>query len=228
MVRKFMGTLVVGLTALLPLTITIAVFVFLASYIYAWFGPASTLGQTLISLRDKELSIPLWFSYPLLIIIAVALIWVVGYFARQFIGKKIGEWFEAIIARIPFINKVYHSVDQVVELFRKKDGDAAQALSNVVLMRYANTRMLGMLASDDRVVVEGVAHYMVYVPSSPVPTTGFNYLVPCEEVLDVDITVEEMTRIIVSLGSLAPRTMNAKTPLVLPPKYKDVPAGTTG
>jgi uncharacterized membrane protein len=227
MVRKFMGTFIAGLMAILPLVITIAVFVFLGKYIYAWFGPDSLLGDALIA-ADTKLSIPQVVSYPLIVIIAVVFIWVVGYFARQYIGKKIGEWFETLIARIPFINKVYHSVDQVVELFRKKDGDAAQALSNVVLMSFANTRMLGMLASDDRVVVEGVAHYMVYVPSSPVPTTGFNYLVPCEDVLDVDITVEEMTRIIVSLGSLAPQTMNSKPSLVLPPKLGDVSPSTTG
>lgn len=227
MVRKFMGTFLAGLMAILPLVITIAVFVFLGKYLYAWFGPNSLLGEALID-ADTKFSIHPTVSYPLLIIVAVALIWVVGYFAQQYIGKKIGEWFEAVIARIPFINKVYHSVDQVVELFRKKDKDAAAALSNVVLMRFANTRMLGMLASDDRVVLDGVAHYMVYVPSSPVPTTGFNYLVPCEEVLDVDITVEEMTRIIVSLGSLAPQTMNAKSPLVLPPKLGDASASTTG
>jgi len=227
MVRKFMGTFIAGLTAILPLVITIAVFVFLGKYLYAWFGPHSMLGKAL-NAADTHYSIPQEISYPLLFVVAVAFIWLVGYFARQYIGRKIGEWFEAIIARLPFINKVYHSVDQVVELFRKKDKDAAAALSNVVLMRFANTRMLGMLASDDRVMLDGVPHYMVYVPSSPVPTTGFNYLVPCEEVLDVDVTVEEMTRIIVSLGSLAPQTMNAKAPLVLPAKLGDVSPSKTG
>lgn len=227
MVRKFMGTCIAGLMAILPLVVTIAVFVFLGKYIYAWFGPDSLLG-TALNKADTNFSIPSEVSYPLLIIIAVLFIWGVGYFAKQYIGRKIGEWFEAIIARLPFINKVYHSVDQVVELFRKKDTDAASALSNVVLMRFANTQMLGMLASDNRVMLNGVPHYMVYVPSSPVPTTGFNYLVPCEEVLDVDITIEEMTRIIVSLGSLGPQTMNAKPSLVLPPKLKDAPASTTG
>ena len=123
-----------------------------------------------------------------------------------------------LIARIPFINKIYSSADQVVDLFKKKDQDAAAALSNVVLVRFANTRILGMLSNGEPIDIGGVSHYMVYVPSSPVPATGFNYFVPCEDVEDVDVAVEEMTRIIVSLGSLAPGIMNSKPQLFLPRK----------
>jgi uncharacterized membrane protein len=46
------------------------------------------------------------------------------------------------------------------------------------------------------------------------PTSGFTYLVPIEDTLSLNISAEELTRVIVSLGSLGPRVMNEKDPLV--------------
>ena len=58
------------------------------------------------------------------------------------------------------------------------------------------------------------------------PTSGFNYLVPCTDVTNINITAEELTRVIVSLGSLGPQTMNAKEPLIMPvPGKESLPSG---
>jgi uncharacterized membrane protein len=119
------------------------------------------------------------------------------------------------MARIPFINKVYNSAEQVVGLLGKKDGDAASALSNVVMVRIANFKVLGMLASHESVLVDGAPHFIVFLPSTPIPASGQNLIVPCADVMDVDVSVEEMTRILISLGSLGPAVMNSKHPLVL-------------
>lgn len=221
MLRRFTATFFAGLTALLPMIVTIALVVFIARYIYSWLRQGSLLYSVVFSTRkllfgEAAETWTLYFIYVLSLAIAIAGIWVVGFFARRYIGKRIGGWVEAVISKIPFINKIYNSVDQVIDLFRKKDKDAAAALTNVVLMKFANMRMLGMLASNDPVLIHGVPHYLIYVPSTPIPTTGFNYFVPCEDVDDVAISVEEMTRIIVSLGSLGPPIMNAKDQLFLP------------
>lgn len=226
MVRRVTGTFLTGLMALLPLLITIGLVAFLAGKLYGWLGPGSLFGLlaqevTAAIFGESTPTSRQWVFagiYVLSLLMVLVFIWLVGYFARLFIGQRVGGWFEWLIGRIPFINKIYSSADQVVDLFKKKEQDAASALSNVVLVRFANTRILGMLSNGEPIDIGGVPHYMVYFPSSPVPATGFNYFVPCEDVEDVDVAVEEMTRIIVSLGSLAPGIMNSKPQLFLPRK----------
>jgi len=148
----------------------------------------------------------------------VGAIFLIGLAARRFAGRRAGNFFAGLMARVPFINKVYNSAEQVVGLLAKKDGDAASALSNVVLVRIANVKVLGMLSSAESVLIEGVPHFIVFLPSTPIPASGQNLVVPCTDVLDVDVSVEEMTRILLSLGSLGPPVMNSKAPLLLPAK----------
>ena len=210
MLRRFTGTLIAGLFALLPMVITVAIVVLLVNKLVQWFGPQSQIGMVIVSALD----IPRWLSYLIALAAVICFIWVVGVLAKRITGRKISALIEEGIAKIPFINKVYSSVDQVVAMFQKKD-DAAAALSNVVLATIANVSVLGMLASDDPVIIDGVPHFLVYLPSTPIPSSGQNLLIPCDSVRDVDVTVEEMTKILISLGSLGPRILNAKSPLFI-------------
>ena len=148
--------------------------------------------------------------------IVILFILLVGFFAQRVTGKRIGGWINHLISKIPFINKVYDSVEQVVSLVNQSDSDAVGALSNVVFAKFANTRVIGMLSSADPVVIGGIPHFLVYFPSTPLPATGFNYLIPCSDVEDANVSVEELTKILLSLGSLGPGIMNKKSPLVLP------------
>jgi uncharacterized membrane protein len=211
MLKRFMATFFAGLFALLPLVITISLVGFLVTKLVSWVGPSSAFGQGLASIYPR-----LELTYPASLVLVIVLITIVGYFARRVAGQRIAWLFEWIIGRIPFINKVYHSVEQIIGLLQKGQGDAASALSNVVMAHIANVRVLGMLSSSDPVLLDGVPHYIVYIPSTPIPASGQNLLVPCADVEDVDISMEELTKILLSLGSLGPGIMSSKAQLILP------------
>jgi uncharacterized membrane protein len=211
MLKRFMTTFFAGLFALLPLVITLSLVGFLVTKVVAWIGPSSAFGLWLAAIYPR-----LELTYPASLVIVVVMITAVGYFARRVAGQRIAWFFEWLIGRIPFINKVYHSVEQVVGLLQKGQGDAASALSNVVMAHIANVKVLGMLSSSDPVLVHGVPHFIVYIPSTPIPASGQNILVPCTDVEDVDVSVEELTKILLSLGSLGPGIMSSKAQLILP------------
>lgn len=211
MFKRFMATFFAGLFALLPLVITLSLVGFLVTKLVAWIGPSSAFGQGLTAIYPR-----LEFTYPASLVIVIVLITVVGYVARRVAGRRIAWFFEWLISRIPFINKVYHSVEQIIGLLQKGQGDAASALSNVVMAHIANFRVLGMLSSSDPVLLNGVPHYIIYIPSTPIPASGQNLLVPCSDVEDVDISMEELTKILLSLGSLGPVIMSSKAQLILP------------
>ena len=211
MLRKLVTTFVAGLLALLPLLITILIVGFVVGKLNAWLGPGSAFGVWLAGFYPHVA-----LSYGVSLAAALVLILLVGVLAKRMTGWRVTRLLDSLIARIPLINKVYKSVEQIVGLMSKQGGTEAAALSNVVLAQIANVRVLGMLSSPDPVVIEGEPHFIVYFPSTPIPASGQNVLVPCKNVEDVDVTVEELTKILFSLGSLGPAIMNEKQPLILP------------
>lgn len=216
MMRRFSSTFVAGLFAILPLVVTIALMIYLVTLVNSWIGPSSRVGD-LLRMVSRDNTWIMVGCYIASLVIVVAVIWAVGYFATRVAGRRIGLIVASLMGRVPFVNKVYSSVEQVVGLLRQGgQQDAASALANVVFVKIANTTILGMLASSQPVDINGVPHVMVYFPSSPVPATGFNYLVPETDVWDANVSVEDMTKIILSLGSLAPSLMSQRSPLVMP------------
>lgn len=216
MLRRFIATFAAGLLAVLPLVLTVTVVAFIISKLNAFLGPQSGFGQLMQALEGR-LGLPagIGLPYAASVVLVVLAIWLLGLIARRVTGRRLGGLLTAVIGKIPFINKVYNSAEQVVGLLAKKDGDAAGALSNVVLVHIANVKVLGMLASHEPITIEGKAHFVVFLPSTPVPASGQNLIVPCDDVIDVDVSVEELTRILISLGSLGPPVLNSKPQLVI-------------
>lgn len=211
--KRFSATLLAGLATILPLIITFALIFWVAAFINGKIGPNSAIGRWLITnFGDRFWEIVL--VYAVSIILVVLILWLIGMLARNYVGKRLLNWFDMQISRIPLINTVYSSVEQVVNLLHKEEGDNTVTLTDVVCMKLANSWLLGLLASNEPVEINGKLHYLVYVPSCPMPTSGFTYLVPIEDTLSLNISAEELTRVIVSLGSLGPRVMNEKDPLV--------------
>ena len=216
MLRRFSSTFVAGLFAVLPLVVTIALIIYLVTMVNSWIGPASRVGD-LLRMVSRDNTWIMVGCYVASLAVVMLVIWLVGYFATRVAGRRFGLIVASLMGRVPFVNKVYSSVEQVVGLLRQGgQHDAASALANVVFVKIANTTILGMLASSQAVEINGVRHMMVYFPSSPIPATGFNYLVPETDVWDANVSVEDMTKIILSLGSLGPSLMNLRSPLAMP------------
>jgi uncharacterized membrane protein len=231
MIKKIGSIMLAGLFAILPLIITLVVLSYLFNVVYGWLGPSSAFGRLVARNADKRAEAVLLYVATLLVILL--LIFMIGLFTRGAAGSRfdsirnlIGGYFArqvtGVIKKVPFINTVYSSAEQVVDLFQQHEKDAVKSMSNVVLARIANTHILGMLASSKPVQIDGVWHFYVYFPNTPVPATGFNYIIPCEDVVDIDMSVEELTRVYVSFGSLGPvihssrkqERMNAEMPTI--------------
>jgi uncharacterized membrane protein len=208
MLRKLSSYFLAGLLALLPLIITVAVVSFLYGELVRWVGPQSHFGRFVYSVSAVT-TIPAAIAYVLTFLAVVALILAFGLMATRITGRRLRDLFNSLIARIPFVNKVYGSAEQVVQLFQSHSADAVSALGHVVLARFANTQVLGVLANNERVDVGGVPHLFFYMPHAPLPATGGIYLVPEADITYIEMSVEDMTRVQLSLGSLGPGAMKA-------------------
>lgn len=140
-----------------------------------------------------------------LVMLLAALI-VVGMFAAGFLGKffvRLGEW---IVYKLPLISSIYSLLKQVFETFFS---NKSQAFSKVVLLEYPRKGIwiLGLVGSETKgEVADKLQTPMinVFIPTTPNPTSGFLIFVPVEDTIQLDMTVEEGLKFIISGGLVEP------------------------
>ena len=140
-----------------------------------------------------------------IVILVVALI-LIGMFAAGFLGRfflRLGEW---IVYKVPFISSVYSLLKQIFETFLSSKSDA---FKKVVLLEYPRKGIwiLGLVSSDTKGEVHerlGEEMLNIFIPTTPNPTSGFLIFVPKKDTIELDMTVEEGIKFIISGGLVEP------------------------
>jgi uncharacterized membrane protein len=140
-------------------------------------------------------------------ILAVFLVLLTGALVANFLGRKLVALGESVLHRIPLVRSVYSAVKQVIETFVSQD---SRSFRKVVLVEYPRKDCwsLAFLAGDPiGEVQEKTAQHLttVFVPTAPNPTSGFVIMVPAHEIIELDMTIEEGFRMVISLGVVVPR-----------------------
>lgn len=121
----------------------------------------------------------------------------VGFLASNFLGRKIVDWANRVLERLPLFNRVYLMIKGISDSIL---GDNKGFFEGVALVPFpgGGTRTLGFITS---VSMEAGDRYIgVFVPTTPNITTGFYLMFPREEVEILDITVEEGLKRVLSFG----------------------------
>lgn len=200
-VRKYILT---GLLIWIPLGITILVVKLLIDL----------LDRSLVllppPLRPETL---LGFSIPGLgIIISAAVLILTGYLVIRFADRKLVEWGEKWLARIPLVRSIYSASKQVTETILNSDKNAFR---DVYLIEYPRKGIWTFCFQTGEGVEEANTYtkedlLTVFVPTTPNPTSGFIMLIPRHQAKKMDIDVEDALKLIVSLGVLTPPTLKEK------------------
>ncbi len=139
-------------------------------------------------------------------LLTLGMILLTGLLATNFIGQKLVIWWEKLLARIPVVNSVYNSVKQVSDTLISPNGNAFR---KAVLVRYPHQEswtiafLTGQPGGD--VVNHLPGDYVsVYVPTTPNPTSGFFLMMPAKDVVELEMTVDEALKYIISMGVVAP------------------------
>lgn len=146
------------------------------------------------------------------IIVLVGLMIIIGMFATGFLGKfflRLGEW---IVYKLPFISSIYSLIKQVFETFLSNKN---RAFNKVVMLEYPRKGLwiLGLVGTETGGEVQEklpAPMLNVFIPTTPNPTSGFLIFVPKSEVIEVDMSVEEAIKFIISGGIVNPEE-NKKT-----------------
>lgn len=138
--------------------------------------------------------------------IAIVLLYLAGALLGGFIGRRIYERVESLLARIPVFKQIYPHIKQLVDLII---GERKMAFRRSVLVEYPGkgSWTIGLVTGPSMAPVcehlggEAVA---VFVPTSPTPMTGFTINVREDAVIDLDLSVDEALRYVISAGVLVP------------------------
>ncbi len=139
-------------------------------------------------------------------LLTLAMILLTGLLAANFIGQKLVGWWDKLLSRIPVVNSVYKSVKQVSDTLFAPNGNAFR---KALLVRYPHQNswtiafMTGQPGGDIVNHLDG-EYVSVYVPTTPNPTSGFFLMMPAKDTVELDMTVDEALKYIISMGVVAP------------------------
>jgi len=141
------------------------------------------------------------------VVIAIVIVLVTGLVAANFVGRKLFDIGDAIVDRIPLVSSIYSAVKQ---LMRTVLDDGGESFKRVLMVQYPREG-LWTLGFQTGVGVGEVQHrtehdvLTVFIPTTPNPTSGFVIMVPREEAIELDMSVEDGLKFVMSLGVVVPK-----------------------
>ena len=188
--------LITGLLVWIPLAITI------------WVLEAivTTMDQTLL-LLPPELK-PRIYIPGLGVLLTLLVVLLTGIFVSNFLGQKLLTLWEGILKRIPVVNSIYGGVKQVSDTLFAPGG---QAFRKAVLVQYPRADcwtiafMTGQPGGDVANHLSG-DYVSVYVPTTPNPTSGFFLMLRRSDTVELDMSVDEALKYVISMGVVTPPT----------------------
>jgi len=137
------------------------------------------------------------------VLLTLTTIYVLGVVTTHILGRRLVHAAETVVDRVPLVKTVYRASKQVLEAFA---GESTQAFQRVALVPFPTDeiRTLGFVTQLMADPVSGEKLCAVFVPTSPNPTTGFVFIVRRDRIVEMDWTVEDAVKAVMSGGVLLP------------------------
>lgn len=201
--RSLRNAFLTGLILLTPLGVSLFVFGWLVNNVggrfsnnLLYFIPAEWR-----KIEDLQL---IWnILATVIVFLAITLL---GYLSRYFVGKWFLSAAENILDKVPFINTVYKTVKQIVETFSTQQ---RAIFKKTVLIEYPRRGVwaIGFLTSDTKGETQAKTEQdlrNVFVPTTPNPTSGFLLMLPADDVHEMEMSIGDGMKMIISGGAVAP------------------------
>ena len=140
------------------------------------------------------------------LILAIGVLLLTGMLATNLLGRQIVSLWEAILSRIPIVRSIYNAVKQIASTVLTSKG---KSFRKVVMAEYPRKGIwsIGFLTNDDvAITCEGIEDHMlaVFLPTTPNPTSGFILLFPKQDIIELEMSVEDGFKFIISIGVVVP------------------------
>ncbi len=147
------------------------------------------------------------------LVIALILIYIVGLFTRNYVGKRVITYWENVISRIPIVSIVHGTIRQIMDTVLSRK---AHMFSKVALVEYPRKDVFvvgfitGRGSAEINEITKQPEMVTVFIPTTPNPTSGFLIFVPEFDVKVLNMTVTEGMQLVISGGSVKPEDLKKK------------------
>ena len=199
--RRLRNIFLAGLLIALPISITI----FILSFLFRSLDTLSPVFTHWLILLGAPL--PQGYQIPFLgVIMTFVIVFLVGAVTTNIFGKKLLHLWEEIIEKIPFVRRIYKGTKQVVSSFATMD---TTSFTKVILIEFPRkgAHAIGFVTGKTRGEIKHFTsdnHLKVFVPTTPNPTSGFFIFAEPSEFIELDLTIEEGIKFVISGGIVSP------------------------
>lgn len=198
--NKIRNTFIAGILILAPITLSIYILYFLFNFL------DGILRGTVVNFLFKRLSHEnIIQTIPGLgLLVLLALIFIIGIIARNFIGRKILNIGDYIVTHIPLLNRIYIAIQEISEaIFSEK----RELFKKAVLIEYPRKGCysIAFFTQDTKGKIQDTLEddvVSIFIPTTPNPTSGFLLFIPKKDVKNLDMTVEDALKLVISGGSI--------------------------
>lgn len=178
-----------GLLIILPIGITIFALVKIFNFLDSLLG---NLFKDYLKLNIPGLGL----------LATIILLLLVGLFANNFLGKKITTFVERLLKKTPLVKAIYNPMKEITQNF---SGKQSKSFRKVVFLDFPmqGRGSIGFITKES-IVIDGTKKDAVFIPTTPNPTNGFLIYANSGEYTELDMSVDEALKTIISLGSISP------------------------
>lgn len=188
---KLRRIFITGILTAIPIYITIQLLQFMIGIMDRILAPVIT--------RTLGFHIP-----GLGLLMMVLFLFLLGLLVTNFLGRKLYNFVENVLLKVPIVSNIYNTAKQIVQTFSP---DNRRAFQKVIWLEYPRKGIwsLGFVTGQSS-SSDGVPYYNIFVATTPNPTSGFVIFVPVSEVIDSELSIEEGFKLLISAGMLSPKS----------------------
>ncbi|AKG53901.1 transporter [Dehalogenimonas sp. WBC-2] len=195
LVRNIRRNFITGLLVTVPAALVIIALLW-------FFTTIDSILQPIISLFSGEPITGLGF------VITIILIYMAGILASNIVGKRLIQFAEAIVGRLPVLRQIYNAAKQAMSSLSGA-GRTKAAFREVVLIEFPRKGIQAIAFITNEIQdADGQKLIAIYVPTAPVPTSGYFALVKEEEIIRTHISVDTAMKMVISSGIASPSEIN--------------------
>lgn len=189
LIQNLRSKLLTGIITLLPLYLTYIVLKF-------FFKTLNDISEPILNRLNIEI--------PFLgIFLTLLLVLSIGIAVTNFLGRKFFEIGEKIVKKVPLVSSIYYSIKQILDTITNSSTDE---FKGTVYIQYPRKGLWTMaFISGESISESGKTFFHLFVPTTPNPTSGFFLMIPKEDAIESNMSVEDGLKTIISGGLLAPK-----------------------
>lgn len=201
-VRRYILT---GILTAVPILVTWIVFEFVLSQLLRFGTPlvlALYRAMHAIAPEVAQTLLEPWFQATLAVVLTLILLYLLGLATTWVVGKRVIGFFEGLVARLPLVTTIYGSTKKLLDALRQKP----ESLERVVLINFPSRDMkaVGFVTKIMKDTATGQELAAVYVPTAPNPTSGYMQIVPVDQVISTNWSMDEAMTFVITGGAVAP------------------------